>query len=465
MAITSTAYTYKVEMTPLLSTNTYGSTYDVSDYVEIDGISNITKSIDSSDYDFGVYTYADLRLKAYNKNGYFNDQNDSRSIFPFGRDKTKVTVSFIQYEITRDDNNQITNTNTIATIKFRGLINDEATRLNPITNLAEIFILSQDSVIRKTKVPAGVVTSGSLAKTAIFNILSQTAITSILTVTIGNINPDYNFTVDDGSFFDNKPTRDALNFLLLASNSVMIINDSNEIIVKDRSENYTSAILSLYGQFDIHGRENIIDLTNYNTGLHRMFTSVKVNEEEESDTGLITDYGARQKELQLEFITNNVTEATIAATLLTEFKTPKIELQVKVATSLAMDYEMLDLVSINYPLKYVPIEGTFMPILGVTILGSSTEPMPNTYGSIEINPNTAFKIIEINENPKTFETTLKLRQIGVSLSDGVFTETSIPILGFAVLGVAVLQEDTDPNDTWNPSILGGAMLGATEVVS
>ncbi len=129
---------------------------------------------------------------------------------------------------------------------------------------------------------------------------------------------------------------------------------------------------------DIHARENIMDLTKYNTGIHRMFNSVVINNTERSDGALQTDFGVRQKSKTLDFITDNGTEATIANKLLSEFKVPKIEVNVTVTSELARDIDLLDRVSINYPLRIKPQPGTFSPVVGITEVGEATEPLPDT---------------------------------------------------------------------------------------
>ena len=148
-----------------------------------------------------------------------------------------------------------------------------------------------------------------------------------------DINPAYNPTIDVGSVFDNMVAKEALDQLLLVSNSVMIIDSGANVIVRSREESTDRPILNLYGKSDILGRENIITITDYNTGFHRVFNSVMVNDVEESNAGLQLDYGVRQRQISVEFITDPEKEATIAETILEEFKSSKVELKVKVPIS------------------------------------------------------------------------------------------------------------------------------------
>lgn len=446
---------YKVTFTPRVSAETYGSEIDVSDYIRVDGIKRITRSIDSADYGFGTYYYGDIDLKGYNLNGYFNDENDNRSIFPAGRDLTKVSVTFSEL----DDNGDET-----ATIRFQGLINEEGTRVDVASNQITFRVLSLDSVIRTTNVPAGKVTTGMTPKQAIVAILDNTRISSVLNVSESNINPDLNtITVDVGSAFDNRPSKQALDDLLVVSNSVMIIDGSQNVIVKSREESSDIDVLMLYGPHDIHFRENIVTIDNYNTGQHRQFNSINVNDTNASNSGLQNEYGVRTKSFDLDFLTDGTKETSVAQRLLDEFKAPKLELRVTVATSLIKDYDLLDRVALDYPLRVKPEPGNLLPIVGITKIGDPNEPLPRTFGSIKIDPRVAFKIIEIEDNPRRFVSRLKLRQVGTELNDGVFNVPGSAIVGYAIVGEAILQPSTDPCSGRNPSVVGAAEIGCTLV--
>lgn len=444
---------YRVVFQPLSSENVYGDEIDVSDKITINGIKKIRRSIDAGDYNIGVFTYDDITLTGINFDGYFNDPLDSRSIFRYNRDRCKVTVKYIQFGTDGEET---------ATITFRGLINEEATRVNPEKDEIRFKVLSRDSVIRTTKVPSGTVTNGTSVSTAILNILSTPKIQSVLNVDAGNINPDLDVTVDVGSELDNRPTKDALNELLLVSNSVLIIDSSDNVIVRSREENGDSPVLNLYGKHDIHRRENILSIKDYNTGLHRVFSSVMVNGQETSDSQIAKEYVERQKEITIDFITDDDTENDIAARLLRDFKVPKIEVRMRVPTHVAKDYDLLDLVSINYPLRVKPILGQKLPVIGITEVGESGFPLPDTFGSLVIEPNLAFKIIQIDEYPKDFITELKLRQIGITFSDGVFNAPGSNIVGFAVIGDAELGSGDLEGEIYNPGIVGGGQIGESK---
>lgn len=397
---------YKVFITPRLRGDTYGDEVDVSDRVQLKGVGAIKRSIDSGDYDFGAFTYSDVSITCSNPDGFFNNSEDSRSMFPYSRDLAKVSVVFFQ-EVDQ------------STITYRGLINDEATRTLLKTDEIQFRVLSRDSIIKKTVIDTGLVQNGDSIATAIFRILNVDAITNILTISLADINPDYDGVVDLGSAFDEKNAKDAISELLIASNSIMTLTEDDEVIVKSRNAS-TEEPLLLFGVGDLRQRENIIDIQDYNTGLQRIFNSITVNERNTKDTDSILTFGARVKEVSYDWMTNNTHIDEFGAAMLSEFKFPKIELRVKVPTFLAKEFDLLDRVSINYPLKAFPTS-QFLPICGAFACGDVDYKTPHIVGSVSINPNLAFKIIEISEDTKTFNTTLKLRQVGTEVNDGTFT--------------------------------------------
>lgn len=408
---------YKVYMTTRLSENIYGEEVEISAQILNTGIKAMKKSIDSSDYEIGVYTYGDISLKVTNYNGEYNDETDGRSLFPYSRDLTKIRIVY------KDNNGEYT--------RFRGLINDVATKQNIGREEVEFRVLSLDSVIKTTKVSGGLINDNSLASTAIKSILNQTGITRVLNYNESNINVDVDFTIDVGSYFDNNESRKSLNELLFFTNSVLLIDSSDNIIVQSRKEN-SKDTLNLYGAYDEKNRQNIIDLKKYNNGKHRTFTSVKIEGIESTDNEYVLDYGFKQLVKKATFITNESTKKKIGDRILLEFKKPMIELEVTVETETVKNSDLLDRVSLNYPMRIVRHENKFLPIVGVAKIGDSLTPLPESYGNISISPAIAFKIIEISENPKSFQTTLKLRQYGW------LSEPASSIIGFGRIGEAVI---------------------------
>lgn len=453
---------YRVYFTPLTQsdTNTYGAETEVTDYIKAAGVGAIRRSIDSSDYDIGVFAFADLELTAVNYNGYFNE-GDTRSLFMGTRDRCKVRAVFEEVETVRDVSGTVLSETTVSTVTFRGLINEEGTRLNVTDETIRFKVLSRDSVLRTTQVSAGVVTNGMLFSAAMSAILNVPKITSALIYDVSEINPDTDLTIDDGTWFDGKPVKEALDALLLASNSALIILDDGTITIRSRLHNSDSSSLNLYGKNDLHYRENIIDLTDYNTGKQRMFTSFTVNTQTISDSTYVQAFGLRQKTITLDFMTNTTKEAQIATRLVDEWKLPKIEMSVKVATKLTRNLQLLDTVSVSYPLRVKPPVGKFLPVIGVTKIGETDQPLPYTFGAIDIADRYRFKILEIEDSVDSFTSMLKLRQTGTNEGDGYFDTPNNCIVGYAIVNAAQICVGGDACDTYNPATIGGAQVGCT----
>lgn len=455
---------YEVYFTPLLNAdmNTYDTEIDVTERIRSAGVGTIKRSIDSADYDVGVFAFSDLELTASNVNGYFNE-NDYRSIFTTIRDRCKVRVVFKEIETVRNSEGTVLSEVETAVVTYRGLINDEATRLDITNDTIRLKILSRDSALRTTKVAAGVISNGMLFSDAIFTILNVPKINSVLTIDISNITPDLDLAIDDGSKFSNKGVKESLDLLLFASNSCMLIDDAGVVTIRSRLADSTTDVVTLYGKNDLHYRENVIDITNYNNGKQRMFTSFIVNNFEISNSAFVQSFGFRQKNVTLDFITTGATSQAIATRAVREWKTPKVEVNVKVATRIIRSAQLLDRVTLSAPLRVKPPPGTFLPIVGVTKIGEADQPLPFIFGSLAIAGNIRFKIIEIEDNVESFTSILKLRQDGNEIDDGYFNEPGSCLVGFSKVGEAIICDGGDPCDAYNPAYIGSAQIGCTRV--
>lgn len=402
----------QVFITPLINLDDYGDEIEVSDFVKIDGLSKIKRSIDSTDYSIGVYRFDDLRLKCDNSRGSFNE-NDSRSIFPFTRDKAKVLVAALKINPDTFE--------TEAKTQFTGLINDESTRQNITNDQITLIALSSDSVFRTTQIQAGIITAGTSAKNAIMSMLSQPPITKVLTVDAANIDPYHDFIIDSPAELDNLEVKEALDLILVAASSVLLIKN-DVIFVHGRENEVEGGILELKGRGEITNNANIITITAYNSGKQRQFNSIRLNDGALviTDDDSVFEYGLRQGKFDFPMVNDLGTLRGIGENIAEEFRYPKIELKLRVPTEIVGDADLLDLVSVDAPWLKKPKTGNFLPIYGVATYGDAITPYPEIFGSIQILPNIKFKIISIEDNPKTFITTLKLRQFGRFFNDGVF---------------------------------------------
>lgn len=440
---------YEILLTPLESKNTYGTTLDITqdinmdDFIKDNGISSIKKEVDNGDFDFGVFVFDSINITCINYDGKFSDPFDYRSIFKFGRDKAKIKINFFD---------GVTNT---PAISFKGILDDRATKIDFSKSEVKIIFLSRDAIINRVTVTGGTITSGALISTAIKSILNVPEITSVLNYDPLNINVLNDYAIDDTTKIENKTAKESLDLLLSASNSILYVDRNDNIIVRSRDYN-SGAVFNFYGENDLLGRQNIVSLREYNNGLQRAFNTIIIGDQMASSLGYIDAYGDNKKELKFEFITDPNKQAQIAASILDYWKAPKIELILTAKTSEVKALDFFDLVSVDYYYRVVPYKNTKLPIYGSSKYGTAV--YPYIFGNNKINPNTAFKVIGIEEDPKLFLTKIKLRQVGKSITDGYYS-TIGTYYGYATYGVDEYQLDVELIDQNYRSVFGAAKYG------
>ena len=384
----------EVIINPLNDENNYGPSIDVTDYLISGGIGKVAQTIDSGNYDIGLYTYADLTLTFINYDGKFNDNTNSSSIFYYTRDRAIVTINFF-------------NEQGIVSTIFSGLINDEATRQDIKKDTVKIKVLSRDSILRKTKVAGGLLKDGDFFIDAIKILLNRKPITNVLIFDESLITVGYNNTIDKAEVFSDVDTRSVLESLMNASGSVFRVNNDGKMVVSPRNVS-VKAPLELFGGGNQLQQDNIISIKDFNDGLQRTFNTFTVNEQTFSNENFVNRYGASIKSLNLPFITTEITATEIAEFLVNEFKQPKNELEVIVPVDVATNVEILDPVKVVLKRKAIGYKNFRVPIAGVAIAGSDYVPFSS--GGLKIENNKTWKVTGITEDTKNFETKLRLRE-------------------------------------------------------
>ena len=351
------------------------------------------------------------------------DETYPNSIFKFKRDLAKVLINFID-----------TKNNT--TIAFEGIINDEATRQDFVKLTVKFKILSFSSVFRRIKVPGNTVPDTTLFSQAIKNILNVTDVTALLNFDENNINVDLDLPVDEGSVFDNRTVQKALNDLLVASNSVLIVDQSGNIIVKPRPDLGTAITKTFFGGAEILGRENTIAVKKLNTGLHRVFNNIFLNGQLSEDIISVNDFGARQKALDFSFITDIAKATAIADRLLKQFKDRRTEAEITTATEGSNEVELTDLVVIDITPAIRPgSKDKYLPIYGVAKYNQNSYPI--TSANIPLRREEVFEVIGIFKDPKKFLTTFKIRSTGRTLK--VLPGGPLPVYGQGIYDKTLYQ--------------------------
>ncbi|MCK5711513.1 MAG: hypothetical protein KAI25_02240, partial [Hyphomicrobiaceae bacterium] len=79
-------------------------------------------------------------------------------------------------------------------------------------------------------------------------------------------------------------------------------------------------------------------------------------------------------------------------------------------------------------------------------------------GNMKINPSLAFKVIGFQEKPKGYTTVVKLRQRGISVSDGLLANVAT-LYGSAIYGESAYQLNADRISPDRINVYGGGLYG------
>ena len=386
---------YKIEITPLIFDNVYGDVVDVSDYVVSDEITEIKKQLDQGQYEIGKFVFNSITIMMDNTDGKFNQSSeDVRSIFPYQRDRAKVEITFINKDGAED-------------LSYKGLIADKSTFQDLDNQRVPFVLLSYNSVLNQDQILDNSILDGDTFEQAFQVILSSSFITSVLNYDVSNINPTLNLTIDDGSKFNGLISKNGLNLLLQASNSIFLIDDNDNMIVRSRTENSNTP--HEFYLNDRNKRDNIKSIKRYNNGLQRMFNSVFVNTTEEKNQQSIDIYKIRSKKFTLNFMTDESKESIIASSILGLFGMPKIEMDLTTDRSTSTDIEFLDKTTVSKKGFISKPAPSFPAIFDADKYDQSRYAVEKY--DLLISPSKIFKVIAIFESTKTFDTTFRLREI------------------------------------------------------
>ena len=425
---------YEVLLTPLISLNRYANEIDVTSQIDVEkfikdkGITSIRREVDNGDFDFGVFTYNSLTITFLNYEGKFSDNYDSRSIFKYTRDKAKIKINFYDGK------------SNVPVSSFKGIVDDRATTIDFLKMEVQLTVLSEDSIFNRVTYLEGSVAENSTINDAIYKLLNRPEITEVLNVSRENINPQNDYGIDNVADFSGKLLRDIFNDLMIASNSIMYIDKNSNVIVRTRTHN-SEFVFELFGSGDELGRNNIFDISEYNTGLQRTFTTVKFGEEIYRQDKYAKEYGDFTKSLDIACFSNSLTRLSIAKDISEHFKAPKIELVVTCKTEDVNHLEFFDLIQLHLDYEKKGYNNTKLPVYNQAKYNEAIYPH---ISGMKISSNVAFKIIGIEENTQNFYTKLKLRQVGETYEDGYFTTmrpNNIPSkYGLAIYGVSKYSE-------------------------
>lgn len=402
---------YRVYINPFDDDGNYTGFVDVTKYVNMTSVSDITQDIDSAEYQLGVFRYPNLQLRLNNQSGKFSDVEVVQSIFRFRRadSQVKVTYSvqeegpycgvaicgecFLSEEITL----------------YTGLINDESFSTSVKNQDVTVRVLGFESVFTRNVVPFSSLSNGMLVSEAIYEILNQTGVTKLLTVDVANINPDLDQAIDSVTPFTTMTVKEALDKLLVTSNSVLYIRD--QVVYVSNRDATVDIKKTFYGQASIDGAEEIVDIKELKNGVAKVFNFLTWSNTSLSSTDpdSVTRYGVRKLELDYEFFTDTPKRTAIMSNIAAEFSVAKQEFILVVPVNYQrLGLNLLDRVVVDYPTVYQQGEEP-VPVCGVFEYGVGV--LPSALWSLTISTDENYKIVSKKIIPRTNLIEFKVRKI------------------------------------------------------
>lgn len=391
----------------------------VSDFTEITDdvqkIGSINQQLDNTTYGVGIFRNSNFKFVLKNDNGFYSEADTLRSIFKYKRDDSIIRITWDQKEY--DNICGFTNPQMFLTEEveiYRGLLADVSSKSDIDDQTVNFTCLGFESLFDRVVTPYSLISNGDNISDIIFTCLNQTFITDQLTVDLSNISVGLDTAIDDKTSLENKTVKEALEELLLLSNSVLKIENLT-VYVRNRDPD---PLLSktFHGQASITGVEDIIDIKNFRDGQNRLlnFWTWKDTNLIARDTSSVDKYGVRKRQITSELVSAAST-AKIEGILETnrdEFSFPKTEMELTVPlTYTNLDLVLSNRVAVNYPTIYVPADSNPLPRYGVntSLYGQSVYP----YGiwPVTISPTDNFKIMSKKIDTANETITFLLRKI------------------------------------------------------
>jgi hypothetical protein len=405
---------WRVYIKPFDDYRQYADWIEVTDDVDSNSIGSIAVDLDNTEYDIGVYRNSSFKLTLRNDHGKYSDVGSSKSIFKYKRSNSlcKVTWSI-------DEQQPICGVAICGEVYlseevdvFVGLLNDDSLSMDLDVQKVSFSVLGRESIFLRTVVPFDTVNSGDLISETLLLILDQPEVTSVLTVSSGNISVGLDQTIDSLTGLQNKTIQEGLNKLLLAGNSVLYI-DGDAIKVAPRTPT-ADVQATFYGQASPLGPENVVNIKAIKNGVGKVFNFITWRDTSlvSQDETSISIYGVRKKEIEFDVFTgipDDTKRQSILDSIRDEFKNPKMEFDLYVPmTYETIALKLLDRINIDYPTIYYPSEAP-LPICGVAVCGQAV--LPKAKWDFKLTTLDHFKIIGRSIDLKASVIKLKVRGV------------------------------------------------------
>lgn len=405
---------WKVYIKPFADDGVYQSDWiDVTEDVDQETLGILSRQLDDTEYDIGVYRNSSIQLTMRNDHGRYSDINVQQSIFKFKRSNSLVRFTYQKDEDGPICGDMVSGDAYLSEEVdiFIGLLSDESLSLDLDALKTPFQVLGLETILETALVPLTDIANGDLFSSILYACLNQSVITEVLTVDPLNINLGVDLAVDDLSTFDaNSTVDDVVKEILKISNSVFFVNEST-IYIAPRSPS-VDLKATFYGQASDLAPENIVTIQKIKTGLARTFNSLSWNDSPVlvQDPFSIEKLGVRTREFNSSLITDHTKQTTVLDSVLAEFGNPAQELDLVVPITFDnLALSLLDRVTMDYPIVYKSVFGADIPICGHSVCGSAV--LPKGLWAFSTNTETEFKILSTKMNMKSGNITFHLREI------------------------------------------------------
>lgn len=403
---------FKVYIKPFKEDGDYEAEWvDVSDDVELSGVSVAKQSLDSNEYDVGVFRNSGVTLALTNIAGKYSDVGEPGSLFKFRRSNSLVRIT---WQIMHHDvkcgfftcgNVALSDEVTI----FEGLLDDRALKQGAEEQNLKFKVLGKEAILDETLVDFSVLSNGDTFEQIIFKLLDQDQISEVLTVDALNINCQTDIAVDDVTSLENKTVKEALALILQYSNSVLYVKE--DVIYVSPRDASADLKFTFYGQGSRVGVENILDIVDYRKGLNRVFNFVTWRETDlyAEEFSSVQSYGVQKKEIETALITDTTKRQNILNAIRSEFGNPKREMILKAPiTYETITLGVLDKVAVDYPNIAISDVGE-IPLWDISKWDQAKFPFEVL--PISIESTARFKILSRDVDPNNHELIFNLREV------------------------------------------------------
>lgn len=225
-------------------------------------VGSISKKIANNNYSFGIVTTGNVTIKLDSKNGQFDDENNSSSVFNgFIRHKSLLRIRDGFVDNYTDPENPVNVYNTV----FEGFIDVTATGTKVDNDNLKQSLVCVDTLsflLKEYSISDMGALSSTTLETLIYEILNRSEFTTFFTVDALNINAGYDITSFDISQYEAQTQL----FTLFENISI----GHSFFYVKDGVFYYRSITSGLTNVLTVNAKK-LEKFSNYNSGISNVF--------------------------------------------------------------------------------------------------------------------------------------------------------------------------------------------------